>query len=294
MAIHAGQKYRRQYDHLKFILRERAPYLLDEPMKGLEDFVAGKAGRSHFLVGQDFHYLSYGHLCHGMYSLLRNDLEAGLEANRLAAWYCYWYAQLEVQFVRVQRVSFYLDLPLELLHMLVAGYDKPVSTLLTILDTDQPQRLEYLGGYGGHTPYSARLLQWFSGYDALHGRHDGVLLPWYQTLLDHALEPDTERLLPAVTAACDWHIRQTRNTTDHTTYCFDSPPYMLYPVEILAWLRLRQRHGLEDGDAFCAAHPLMQLPSGRLYDYAPFPEGPPLARAALHKMRERYPGLPLA
>ncbi len=63
---------------------------------------------------------------------------------------------------------------------------------------------------------------------------------------------------------------------------------MLFPYEILCWLRLREWAGLENPASF--DHPLMQQPLARLPQAVPLPiPETPLLDQVIAKFKQEYP-----
>ncbi|WP_400564415.1 hypothetical protein ACFELC_23710 [Pseudomonas aeruginosa] len=78
-------------------------------------------------------------------------------------------------------------------------------------------------------------------------------------------DPDPDRLLPALMAACDLHVARialTERESDSGNFEFDTPLLAVHPTEILAVLRLRELLGLANPTGI--EHPLMQTPYARI------------------------------
>jgi len=71
----------------------------------------------------------------------------------------------------------------------------------------------------------------------------------------------------ALLTACDAHMKYSKCTQVDLVE-FDLPSDILYPVEILAVLRLRETRGLTNPEI---DHPLLKTPVGRLHDINPVP-----------------------
>ena len=80
----------------------------------------------------------------------------------------------------------------------------------------------------------------------------------YEPLLSLWQTEELEALEKVLNAACDFHMERS-NTREHNTPEFGTSTDILYPVEILAILRLRQKEGLPNP---VVNHPLMQTPIG--------------------------------
>ncbi|WP_225790678.1 hypothetical protein [Pseudomonas sp. Marseille-P8916] len=88
--------------------------------------------------------------------------------------------------------------------------------------------------------------------------------PAWGQLVAHWREPDPEKLLPVLLAACDTHIERialTSRELDSGNFEFGSPFEAVYPAEILAILNLRRSLGLTNP---FIDHPLMKTPYAAL------------------------------
>ena len=110
----------------------------------------------------------------------------------------------------------------------------------------------------------------------------------YHRLLDLWDSPDLDEVSEAVLQACDFHTYRTRESTMREIFEFASHEYKIYPVEILAVLRLRQMRGLPLPDL---DHPLMNTPLGHLQEI-PAVAPDPLIDDLLKKLRIEFPSLP--
>lgn len=114
----------------------------------------------------------------------------------------------------------------------------------------------------------------------------------YQNVLKVWRDIELDRLTPALLAALDEHVKQTRYTSSDSVWpCeFDISVYFAYPVEILMVLRLRQYLELP---LPVLDHPLMVPPLGVL----PEPTEPytdDLLKAFEAKLRKDYPQMFIA
>ncbi|MCO7634922.1 hypothetical protein NJF54_24180 [Pseudomonas guariconensis] len=88
--------------------------------------------------------------------------------------------------------------------------------------------------------------------------------PAWGQLVAHWREPDPEKLLPVLLAACDTHVERialTSRELDSGNFEFGSPFEAVYPAEILAILNLRRSLGLTNP---FIDHPLMKTPYAAL------------------------------
>ena len=89
----------------------------------------------------------------------------------------------------------------------------------------------------------------------------------YEPLLALWQTEDLEALETALLAACDFHMERSK-LSEVDIYEFGMAEDVLYPVEILALLRLRQTRGLTNP---VIDHPLMQTPIGPLHEIKSLP-----------------------
>lgn len=109
----------------------------------------------------------------------------------------------------------------------------------------------------------------------------------YRRLLDTWSLQDEVAFAAAVEAACDFHTQLSGDLDNEQYYEYTNEAWRLYPVEILAVLRLRQALGLNVPEI---SHPLLDSPLGVLYD----PQSPPpdpLLQRVIEKYRAELPGL---
>lgn len=88
--------------------------------------------------------------------------------------------------------------------------------------------------------------------------------PAWGQLVAHWREPDPEKLLPILLAACDTHVERialTSKELDSGNFEFGSPFEAVYPAEILAITNLRRSLGLATP---FIDHPLMKTPYAAL------------------------------
>ncbi|QCR07116.1 hypothetical protein [Brenneria rubrifaciens] len=87
--------------------------------------------------------------------------------------------------------------------------------------------------------------------------------PAWGQLVAHWREPDLDKFLPVLLAACDTHVERIAVTEREANqqakqFEFNSVFLAVHPTEILAVLRLRELLGLPNPDHI--DHPLMQTP----------------------------------
>lgn len=80
--------------------------------------------------------------------------------------------------------------------------------------------------------------------------YDEVLKKWNTT--------DLNEVDKYVYILCDAHLKTTGRNTSEKELFLEIPLLLLFPFEVLAWLRLREKQGLENPHEF--SHPLMNTP----------------------------------
>ncbi|HKV41025.1 MAG TPA: hypothetical protein VJX67_17595 [Blastocatellia bacterium] len=116
--------------------------------------------------------------------------------------------------------------------------------------------------------------------EPLVAQYNSVLYLWDST--------DLAAVTAALVDACDFHTYRTQKSTPREMFEFENQEYKLYPVEILAVLRLRQMRGLPLPDL---DHPLMNTPLGHLRETPPVAPDR-LIDDLLKKLRIEFPSLP--
>jgi hypothetical protein len=112
--------------------------------------------------------------------------------------------------------------------------------------------------------------------------------PYADVLADWRTRDQT-KIQQWVLAMADYHLHEARNVPDDEIAQFDTEDQMLFPYEILFWLRLREWSGLQNPEEF--DHPLMKLPTARLPNPVPLPRPEtPLLDAVVAKFKLEFPG----
>lgn len=111
----------------------------------------------------------------------------------------------------------------------------------------------------------------------------------YATALADWRTTDPDKVQRFVTAMADFHLEQARPTKHDEIAEFDTEDRMLFPYEILSFLRLREWLGLPNPERF--EHPLMQHPLAHMPFPVPLPQPEtPLLDAVVAKFRTEFPG----
>lgn len=111
----------------------------------------------------------------------------------------------------------------------------------------------------------------------------------YSDAIEHWRTTDLQKVHELVCKLADVHVAETRNASHDQSDEFSGESEMLFPYEILCWLRLREWAGLPNPDSF--DHPLMQQPLAQLPKPVPLPVPEvPLLDEVIAKFKQDYPG----
>ncbi len=100
---------------------------------------------------------------------------------------------------------------------------------------------------------------------------------------------DIDKVQAFVSAMADYHVSEARFTAHDEFAEFDMEDYMLFPHEILTFLRLREWAGLPNPSSF--EHPLMNQPLARMPGPVSLPQPEtPLLDEVIAKFKLEYPG----
>lgn len=112
--------------------------------------------------------------------------------------------------------------------------------------------------------------------------------PYAEVLADWRTT-DMTKVQTFVSAMADYHVKEARTTAHDEIAEFDTEDRMLFPYEILCWLRLREWAGIANPETF--DHPLMQQPLAKMPAPVPLPKPEtPLLDQVIEKFKKEYPG----
>ena len=97
----------------------------------------------------------------------------------------------------------------------------------------------------------------------------------YQKMVELLPSASLGEVLSSVTKACDYHVERGQYSDDEVDYEYDSDLDRIFPAEILAFLRLRQKMGLTAPEI---RHLVLNNPLAKLHEPKPFPDDPFLDR----------------
>ena len=110
----------------------------------------------------------------------------------------------------------------------------------------------------------------------------------YAEVLANWRTNDEQTIRRWVSAMADYHLHDARSRPGDGMGQFDVEDLMVFPYEILFWLRLREWAGLSNPESF--DHPLMKLPTAQLPNPVPLPQpDTPLLDAVVAKFKLEYP-----
>ena len=108
----------------------------------------------------------------------------------------------------------------------------------------------------------------------------------YQAVLADWRTPDLGKIHNFVIAMADFHVQEASSPEEITE--LNDPDYILFPHEILTFLRLREWAGLPNPETF--DHPLMLQPLARLPAPVPLAQpDTPLLDKVITKFKQEYP-----
>ena len=245
--------------------------------------------------------LHFWHFVQYMNAVL-NEGKDGLEDFALAAWYAYAVVCFEDAFANAgQGGSILLDESIFSLSLsILSGWKKEANDIGDILYNGLDNKLLDLRHNEEHEAGKVYQHFWFlmhlSGDIAFWRRKiDTSLYSYpedmspYAEVLANWQTKDLMKVQEYVSAMADFHIQETKATAHDEIDEFDTEDRMIFPYEILSFLRIREWHGLSNPETF--EHPLMNQPLAKLPPAAPLPKPEtPLLDKVIEKFKKEYPG----
>lgn len=274
------------------------PYSKTSTDESRADLEAYAEGRDDYLSRVDIRTLHFWHLVHFEHAVL-NEGQDGLEELALAVRYAEACVRFEeafadagkngsvlennaVQYFSLAVLAGQKEVAGRIGHALVRGLD---TSLLDLRHTDRHEA----GKTYRHFWFLMHLYEQASNdrFDIKNYSYPDDMSPYAEVLTDWKTL-DLDKVHKWVNAMADFHAQHTRNTAHDVIEEFDSEYVMLFPYEILCWLRLREWAGLENPEQF--DHPLMQQPLARLPAPVPLPvPDTPLLDKVIAKFRQEFP-----
>ncbi len=269
----------------------------DEPPTSLGAYIEGKEDSPSIVDVKSIHLW---HFVHYMNAVL-NEGKDGLEDFALAARYARAVVMFEDAFVKAgfggamleYNAVFYLSLNI------LSGWKMEANTIGYTLYNGLDTRLLDLRHNERHSAGELWRHFWFmmhlNGEIALLKRKIDTSLysypedmePYTSVLADWQTK-DTAKVQKFVSAMADFHIQETKATAHDEIDEFDTEDRMIFPYEILSYLRIREWQGLPNPETF--DHPLMNQPLAKLPNPVPLkqPETPLLDKV-IERFKKEYP-----
>ena len=268
----------------------------DEPKQVLEGYLTGESKVRR--VGSRSQNLHFWHLAHYEQAVL-NEGKDGLADLALAVRYAEAYVRFEEAFAdagqnaSVLQTDAVLYFSLAVLagqkevagrigKALVKGLD---TSLLDLRHTDR----HHAGEMFRHFWFLMHLYEQVSDdrFEIKNYSYPQDMSPYAKVLADWKT-PDLTKVHDWVCALADFLIQEAKNSAHDVVDEFDAESTMLFPYEILCWLRLREWAGVPNPVTF--DHPLMQQPLAKLPAPVPLaiPETP-LLDQVIAKFKGEYP-----
>ncbi|MFV0664482.1 hypothetical protein [Denitromonas sp.] len=274
------------------------PYSKTSTDESREDLEAYADGRDDYLSRVDIRTLHFWHLVHFEHAVL-NEGQDGQEDLALAVRYAEACVRFEEAFadagqngsLLLPEAAFYFSLAVLAGDNDAAGrigkalHNGLDTRLLDLQHTDRHEK----GELYRHFWFLMHLYEQGNGerFDIKNYSYPPDMSPYAEVITDWKT-PDLAKVHDWVCEMADFHLQQTRNTAHEVIEEFDVEFAMLFPYEILCWLRLREWAGLENPEQF--DHPLMQQPLARLPTPVPRPvPDTPLLDQVIAKFRQAFP-----
>ena len=269
---------------------------LDGPIKIYEKYLSGEEDNALLVSKSDnlltWHFNQYA-------NAVLNEGRCPLEELALCARYALWATRFEAAFANagkgrpllLDQAAFNFSLNV------LAGWQRETALLGDLLIKGLDTRLLDLRHTDRHEAGTLYRHFWFllHLYASVQGETiDTSLYSYpddmspYQAVLADWRTPDLDKVAQFVSAMADFHVQEARNTAHDEIAEFDDPDYMLFPHEILTFLRLREWVGLPNPESF--DHPLMQQPLAKLPAPVPLAQpNTPLLDQVIEKFKQEFP-----
>lgn len=265
--------------------------LMDEPERILRAYADGTAGNAG-LAGAQLRWRHLWRLREAAYATLGMEPEGPLllaQAYRDGFWHVRvmsaWFGVMGGQ--RPRALLSFNDTGITLAAALALGLMEDARELGPRLNADLARGVFHGVENTRVAPFVLRLFGEWSGEAVTDPRVLGADLGGFGPLLAAWRTPDAAAFTAALLGGCDEHVLQSGEPTDETGYDFHELVYRLFPVELLAVLRLRRLEGLTTP---VIDHPLLASPLGLLYDPPP-PLPDPLLEAVRKRLAVDLPAL---
>ncbi len=215
------------------------------PIEEIESFLKEEFDNLGMLAG-NLNELSYWYFNRGAIKVLNENL-SGFNDIILSAIYNYWYIRITYEFnlkINKKTTLNFNAMGLSLSRLISLGLFNKAHEILKVLLKGINQKVFIGLSYNFLTSFILQLhCKWKKIEVPKKIKDDFKIIEVYKNILDR-LEREEEKTLNFVLEkACDFHIERSRYDTDKEFYEFSEELYMIYPVEIMAILRIREQLG---------------------------------------------------
>ena len=269
----------------------------DDPYKNFQSYVDSEYNvKLLSLRAEEFHLWHFVHYMNG----LLNERKDSLEEIGLAARYAIAKVRFEEAFANAEQGgSLLIDESVFVLSLsILSSWKDTASNIGTILNKGLNTSLLDLRHTDKHEAGKVYRHFWFlmhifndyenRSIDTSLYSYPEDMSPYADVLADWRTE-DLDKVQKFVSDMADFHIKEARTTAHDEIAEFDEEDVMIFPYEILTFLRLREWSGLKNPERF--NHPLMNQPLAILPSPVPLPKPEtPLLDQVIEKFRKDYPG----
>lgn len=232
----------------------------DRSLKKINDFLSEVNLNPGILAG-NLNNLSDWYLNTGIAKVVEN-IRDGFDDIYLSTLYNYWYLRIMAAFYNHETKRpklVFNDVGITISRLITLGlYDEAINIgdiVVKGLDSDwlMGQDDTYV------TPFILNIL--YKWQNKSFHSEKFLFLDSYQSILDNWKTTDLNLIEDLLIGACEFHIIRSRYDTDDEYYEFSNEIFMIYPVEILSVLRLRDSLKLKNPNI---NHKLINTPLGKL------------------------------
>ena len=216
------------------------------------------------IMANNLNNLSIWYLNSSIIKVIENERD-GFDELYLSTIYNYWYLRIMAKFFNHETKRpklIFNDVGLTLSRLIALGLFDEAEIIggIVVKELDS----DWLMGQDDTrlTPFILNLLyKWQNKSLPLDQCEKFCFLESYQSLLDNWQTEDLSLLEDLLIDVCEFHLSRSKYDTDDEYYEFSNEIFMIYPVEILSVLRLRDSLKLKNPNI---NHRLINNPLGRL------------------------------
>ena len=164
-----------------------------------------------------------------------------------------------------------------LARLIALGYFSEADELFPRMLLALKEKFFYGINSTGATPFIFGLYARSQGKSVSFDGFEVKRVDLYEKLVDLLPGDNLNEVTATLKRACDYHVERGQYGNDEVDYEYDSELERIYPAEILAFLRLRQKMGLAVPEI---KHLTLDNPLAKLHEPKPFPEDPFLNQVA--------------